>query len=112
MNKLTWITKELSNLEKNGLLIHFREINSPMGARIKVDGKWSLNFCSNNYLGLANDERLKKAAKKAIDKYGIGMAAVRTIAGTSKLHQELEKRLAKFKKAEDVITFQSGFNAN
>ena len=61
---------------------------------------------------MANHPRLKKAAKKAIDKYGIGPTAVRTIAGTTKLHLELEKALAEFKKAEDVITFQSGFNAN
>jgi glycine C-acetyltransferase len=83
-----------------------------MDAKIKVNGKWVLNFCSNNYLGLANNENLKDAAKKAIDKYGIGPTAVRTIAGTTKLHLELESKLAKFKKAEDVITFQSGFTAN
>lgn len=112
MTKTSWIKKELTNLSQKGLLINFRTIESAMGAEIKVDGKWVLNFCSNNYLGLANDKRLKNAAKKAIDKFGIGPTAVRTIAGTTKLHLELEKKLAKFKKAEDVITFQSGFNAN
>jgi len=83
-----------------------------MGAKIKVDGKWVLNFCSNNYLGFANHPKLLNAAKKALDKYGIGPTAVRTIAGTTILHKLLEEKLAKFKKAEDVITFQSGFNAN
>ena len=107
-----WIIDELENLKNQGLLINIRTIESPMGSKIKVNGEWVLNFCSNNYLGLANDSRLKKAAKEAIDKYGIGPTAVRTIAGTTELHLKLEKALAKFKKVEDVITFQSGFNAN
>ena len=71
-----------------------------------------LNFCSNNYLGLANHPKIVEAAKNATKKYGVGPAAVRSIAGTMDLHVELEKRLAKFKGAEDVITFQSGFTAN
>jgi len=71
-----------------------------------------LNFCSNNYLGLANDPRLVKAAQQAIDRYGVGPAAVRTIAGTMSLHLELERKLAEFKGAEAAISFQSGFNAN
>lgn len=107
-----WAHKNLKELADNNLLINFRTIGSEMDAKIKVDGKWVLNFCSNNYLGLADNPRLKKAAIKAIEKYGIGPTAVRTIAGTTNLHLELEKRLAEFKKAESVITFQSGFNAN
>ncbi len=71
-----------------------------------------LNFCSNNYLGLANHPKLKEAAQAAIVKYGVGPAAVRTIAGTMDLHIELEERVAKFKRAEAAITFQSGFAAN
>ncbi|MCL6581323.1 MAG: glycine C-acetyltransferase, partial [Firmicutes bacterium] len=71
-----------------------------------------LNMCSNNYLGLAADARLKEAAKRAIDEFGVGPGAVRTIAGTMSLHIELEHRLAAFKKAEATIVFQSGFNAN
>jgi len=112
MTEITWIRKELENLQKQGLLINIRTIDSPMGEKIKVDGKWVYNFCSNNYLGLANNPELKKASIKAIGRYGIGPTAVRTIAGTTKLHLELENKLAKFKKAESVITFQSGFNAN
>lgn len=112
MEKLDWIKNSLQNLKEQGLLINIKTIDSPMGAKIKVNGKWVLNFCSNNYLGFANHPKLKKAAKAAIDKYGIGPAAVRTIAGTTTLHLELEKRLAKFKKSEAVISFQSGFAAN
>ena len=83
-----------------------------MGAWGKIDGQHLLNFCANNYLGLANDPRLRKAAKKAIDEFGIGPGAVRTIAGTMTPHIELEQRLAAFKRAEACITFQSGFTAN
>src|SRR3990172_10369136 len=111
-DQLAWINEELDNLKKQGLFINIRTIESPMGTKIKVDGRWVSNFCSNNYLGLANDSRLKRAVKIAIDKFGIGPTAVRTIAGTTSLHKNLERSLANFKKAEDVITFQSGFNAN
>ncbi len=110
--KLQWIEDELRNLRDSGLYVHIRTIESPQDAWVVVDGKRVLNFCSNNYLGLANHPRLREAAKQAIDQYGIGPAAVRTIAGTMSLHRELERRLAEFKGAEDAITFQSGFNAN
>jgi glycine C-acetyltransferase len=79
---------------------------------LSVDGKRVLNFCSNNYLGLANHPRLVAAAQQAIQEFGVGPAAVRTIAGTMGLHLELEQRLAVFKGVPDAITFQSGFNAN
>ncbi|OGM13046.1 glycine C-acetyltransferase [Candidatus Woesebacteria bacterium RIFCSPLOWO2_01_FULL_39_23] len=102
----------MQNLREKSLLINFREIESPMGANLVIDGKSVLNFCSNNYLGLANHPKIKLAAKNAIDKFGVGPGAVRTIAGTNSLHNDLEKALAKFKKAEDVIIFQSGFMAN
>ena len=69
-------------------------------------------FCSNNYLGLAADRRLRMAAKEAIDRYGVGPGAVRSIAGTMELHKELERELAKFKKVPAVLSFQSGFAAN
>ena len=110
--KTDWIENEIKSLKDKGLLISIRKIQSPMGKNLTVDGKKVLNFCSNNYLGLANDPRIKKAAKEAIDKFGVGPAAVRTIAGTTSLHIRLEKALSEFKKAEDVITFQSGFVAN
>jgi len=110
--KLQWIEDELQKLRESGLYTHIRTLESPQGAWLVVDGKKALNFCSNNYLGLANHPRLVQAAKEAIEKYGVGPGAVRTIAGTMSLHVELEKRLAAFKGVEDAITFQSGFNAN
>jgi glycine C-acetyltransferase len=112
MSKLDWLTQEIDSLKDQGLYNRIRTISSAQGARLIVDGKDVLNFCSNNYLGLANHPKLVEAAKNATKKYGIGPAAVRTIAGTTDLHLDLEKRLAKFKGAEDVITFQSGFAAN
>ncbi len=81
-------------------------------AWLTIDGQRVLNFCSNNYLGLANHPRLRDAAKPAIDQYGVGPGAVRTIAGTPSLHVELERRLAAFKGVAAALTFQSGFNAN
>ncbi|HDD56286.1 MAG TPA: glycine C-acetyltransferase [Chloroflexi bacterium] len=109
---LDWITTELNNLKEAGLYNQIRTLESPQGAWLVVDGKRTLNFCSNNYLGLANHPRVVQAAKDAADKYGVGPGAVRTIAGTLGLHLELEKRLAAFKKVETAITFQSGFSAN
>jgi glycine C-acetyltransferase len=102
----------MAKLREAGLLTNIRTIDSPMDAWVTIDGRRVLNFCANNYLGLANDPRLREAAKTAIDHYGVGPGAVRTIAGTTSLHLELEKRLAEFKKAEACITFQSGFMAN
>ncbi len=110
--KLGWIEDELKTLDKQGLLTTIRSLGSAQGARITVDGQNVLNFCSNNYLGLANDPRLQEAAKKAIDQWGVGPGAVRTIAGTMDLHLELERRLAAFKGVEAAISFQSGFSAN
>jgi glycine C-acetyltransferase len=112
MSKTDWIAQEIEGLKAQGLYNRIRTIGSPQGAWLVVDGKKVLNFCSNNYLGLANHPRLVAAAKKAADEMGVGPAAVRTIAGTTSLHLELEKRLAAFKGVEAAITFQSGFTAN
>jgi glycine C-acetyltransferase len=111
-NGVTWIEEELARLKEAGLYTNIRTIDSPMDAWVTIDGRKLLNFCANNYLGLANHPRLREAAKQAIDRYGVGPGAVRTIAGTMSLHVELERRLAEFKKAEACITFQSGFTAN
>ena len=110
--KLNWLTQEIEGLKEQGLYNRIRTISSAQGARLIVDGKDVLNFCSNNYLGLANHPKIVEAAKEATRKYGGGPAAVRSIAGTTDLHVQLEERLAKFKGAQDVITFQSGFTAN
>ena len=112
MSKLDWLTQEIDGLKEQGLYNRIRTIGSAQGAWLTVDGKNVLNFCSNNYLGLANHPKIVEAAKEATKKYGVGPAAVRSIAGTMDLHVQLEERLAKFKGAEDVITFQSGFTAN
>jgi len=112
MSKTDWIAQEIEGLKSQGLYNRIRTISSPQGAWLVVDGKKVLNFCSNNYLGLANHPRIVAAAKKAADEMGVGPAAVRTIAGTTTLHLELEKRLAAFKGVEAAITFQSGFAAN
>jgi glycine C-acetyltransferase len=112
MSKLDWLNQEIDGLKEQGLYNRIRTIGSAQGAWLTVDGKNVLNFCSNNYLGLANHPKIVKAAQEATKKYGVGPAAVRSIAGTMDLHVQLEQRLAKFKGAEDVITFQSGFTAN
>jgi glycine C-acetyltransferase len=112
MSKTDWVSQEIDNLKSAGFYNRIRTIDSPQGAWLVVDGKKVLNFCSNNYLGLANHPKLAAAAKKAIDEMGVGPAAVRTIAGTTSLHLELERRLAAFKGVETAITFQSGFTAN
>ena len=111
-DKLHWLAEELHNLKEAGLYNRIRTLDSPQGAWLRVDGRQVLNFCSNNYLGLANHPRLAQSAKQAVDQYGVGPAAVRTIAGTMYLHVQLEERMATFKGVEAAITFQSGFNAN
>ncbi len=111
-DRLAWIQDELGALKAQGLFTSIRTLSSPQGAWLDVDGRRVLNFCSNNYLGLANHPRLKAGARQAIETHGVGPAAVRTIAGTMDLHLELEGRLAAFKGVEAAISFQSGFNAN
>ena len=110
--KIEWIQDELASLKEGGLYNRIRTLSSPQGAWLMVDGKRVLNFCSNNYLGLANHPQLVSAAITAVNKYGVGPAAVRSIAGTMDLHLRLEERLASFKGVPAAITFQSGFNAN
>ena len=112
MARLDWIQKELKNLKEAGLYNNIRTLGSPQGAWLEVDGRKVLNFCSNNYLGLANDPRMVAAAQNALQRYGVGPGAVRSIAGTMDIHTELEQRVAAFKQAEAAITFQSGFCAN
>lgn len=111
-NKLAYLEEQLADLKAKGLLTTIRSLQGPQGAWLTIEGRRVLNFCSNNYLGLAGDPRLVQAAKDAMDVYGLGPAAVRSIAGTMDLHTRLEERLAEFKGVESAITFQSGFNAN
>jgi glycine C-acetyltransferase len=111
-DKLQWIYDEIQKLKDDGLFNRIRTLSSPQGAWLVVDGKRVLNFCSNNYLGLANHPAIVAAVQAAVSRYGVGPAAVRSIAGTMDLHLELERRLAAFKGVEAAITFQSGFTAN
>ena len=111
-SKVAWLDEEINALHDQGLFNTIRTIGSAQGAWLVVDGKKVLNFCSNNYLGLADHPKLKEAAKRAVEEYGVGPAAVRSIAGTLSIHKELEERLARFKGAEATISFQSGFAAN
>jgi len=112
MTDWDFLTAELTALEQEGLLSHPRTVESAQGAWMTVDGKRVLNLCANNYLGLANHPRLREAAHAAIERFGVGPAAVRSIAGNLSLHQELEQRLAAFKGVAATLTLQSGFNAN
>jgi glycine C-acetyltransferase len=111
-DKLAFIRADMDSLRESNLLITIRAMGSPADAWMVVDGKRVLNFCTNNYLGLANHPTMKEAARAAIDRWGVGPAAVRSIAGTQKLHLELERRLAAFKGVEDALYVQSGFCAN
>lgn len=111
-DKLNFIREQIAELKDEGLYTTIRSLGSAQGAWLEIEGRRVLNFCSNNYLGLANHPRLVERAKQAMDKFGVGPAAVRTIAGTMDLHLELEERLATFKGVEAAILFQSGFNAN
>jgi glycine C-acetyltransferase len=112
MTNWDFLTAELATLEHEGLSVQTRTMESAQGAWVTVDGKRVLNLCANNYLGLANHPRLREAAHAAIERFGVGPAAVRSIAGSLSLHQELEQQLAAFKGVEATLTLQSGFNAN
>ncbi|MFS0777375.1 glycine C-acetyltransferase [Neobacillus sp. 3P2-tot-E-2] len=107
-----FLNENLEDLKGKGLYNVIDSLESPNGPMITINGKQLVNLSSNNYLGLATDERLKQAAKEAIETYGVGAGAVRTINGTLKLHVELEEKLAEFKHTEAAIAYQSGFNCN
>src|SRR5262249_15339200 len=112
MTNWDFLTEELAALEQEGFLSHTRTVGSAQDAWITVDGKRVLNLCANNYLGLANHPRLREAAHAAIERFGVGPAAVRSIVGTLSLHHELEQKLSTFKGVEATLTLQSGFHAN
>ncbi len=107
------IQDELESIRSEGLYKDERIITTPQGAAIQVSsGREVINFCANNYLGLADDERVIAAAKKALDDYGFGMASVRFICGTQDLHKSLEAAVAKFFGTDDAILYSSCFDAN
>src|SRR5581483_314998 len=107
------LSEELDSIRDSGLFKHERIIVSPQSAEITLqDGRKVLNFCANNYLGLADHPRLIDAAKKALDTHGYGMASVRFICGTQDLHKELERKIAKFFGTDDAILYAACFDAN
>ncbi len=113
-NFKTHLTKELNSIKEAGLYKNERVIVSPQSSDIKVAGTEGdvLNFCANNYLGLADNSRLVEAAKKAMDTRGYGMSSVRFICGTQDLHKELEKAISDYFKTEDTILYAACFDAN
>jgi glycine C-acetyltransferase len=111
-NPLAFLDAEIDELRAKGLLRRLRVVQSEQRSRCIIDGHEVITLSSNNYLGLNTHPKLRDAAIEAVRRFGAGSGAVRTIAGTMSLHEELERRLAEFKNVEAVLTFQSGFTAN
>src|SRR5580700_7775653 len=110
--QLAHLTAQLDDLRQRGTFFKLRILDDQQAPVCTYDGKHVINLASNNYLGLCNDPRLREAAIAATKEYGVGSGAVRTIAGTMKIHMELEERIAAFKGVEACVVFQSGFAAN
>jgi glycine C-acetyltransferase len=109
---LSHLSSELDALKSGGLYKSERVITSTQSGAIEVAGRSVLNFCANNYLGLADNDELREAAKQALDRYGYGMASVRFICGTQEEHKALEARISAFLGMEDTILYSSCFDAN
>jgi glycine C-acetyltransferase len=110
---ISHLTSEIAGLKSAGLYKSERVITSTQSAEIAVAGGGKvLNFCANNYLGLADNEELREAAKTAVDRYGYGMASVRFICGTQEEHKQLEAKISAFLGLEDTILYGSCFDAN
>ena len=107
-----FLKDNIEELKKAGVYRKLPINEGPCETEIILDGKRVINLSSNNYLGFANHPRLKDAAKKAIDQYGVGAGAVRTIVGNMRIHEQLDQVIAAFKKEEAAVVFQSGFNVN
>ncbi|WP_239256812.1 glycine C-acetyltransferase [Listeria ilorinensis] len=107
-----FLSPQLATLREQGLYNEIDALEGPNGASIQIHGRELINLSSNNYLGFANDARLKEKAIEATKTFGVGAGAVRTINGTMSIHDELEKKIAAFKHTEAAIAFQSGFNCN
>ncbi|MDA8054272.1 MAG: aminotransferase class I/II-fold pyridoxal phosphate-dependent enzyme, partial [Thermoplasmatales archaeon] len=112
MGKMDWVLEEINALKESGRYVPIRTLQTSQGAWVKIDGRKLLNLCSNNYLGLANNAEVKKAMHDAIDAYGVGAGAVRSIAGTMELHIKLEEKIAQFKHMESSLVYQGGLLAN
>src|SRR3954469_2356234 len=103
---------QLDDIRARGLYKRERQIQGPQGPAIKVAGREVINFCANNYLGLANHPDIVAAAQEGLAEYGYGMASVRFICGTQDQHRRLEKAIAGFLRKEDAILYSSCFDAN
>jgi glycine C-acetyltransferase len=112
LHRFDFVDVELDSLRQQGLYRKLRILMAEQGPSTTIDGKKVINLSSNNYLGLTTHPKLRDAAKKAIDDWGVGTGAVRTIIGTMTIHEELERKLATFKHTEAALVFQSGFTAN
>src|SRR5438270_12179891 len=113
MDKLqAYLKNELDGLRSQGIFNRPRVLETEQRSTVTIDGHEVITLSSNNYLGLTVHPRLREAAIKAIEKYGVGSGSVRTIAGTMTLHNELEEKLARFKHTEASLTFQSGYATN
>jgi glycine C-acetyltransferase len=108
----SWLGEQIQTLKDQNLYKAPKILESPAGGRVRMNGKEVVNLSSNNYLGLANHPKVRAAAEKAIEEWGVGAGAVRWIGGTMAIHEELENRLAKFKHTEAVLVFTGGFTAN
>jgi len=111
-NPLSYLTDQLNELKSKGTHFKLRVLEDEQAPECTFDGKHVINLASNNYLGLTTHPKLREAALEATRKYGVGSGAVRTIAGTMKIHMELEEKIARFKNVEACVVFQSGFAAN
>src|SRR5438105_3463884 len=109
---LSYLTDQLNELKAKGTHFNLRVLEDEQAPVCTFDGKKVINLASNNYLGLTTHRKLREAALEATRKYGVGSGAVRTIAGTMKIHMELEEKIARFKNVEACVVFQSGFAAN
>lgn len=107
-----WLEAQLDQLRRDSLFKTPRILETPAGARVRMDGQEVINLASNNYLGLANHPKVRHAAIDAVERWGVGAGAVRWIGGTMQVHEELEERLAKFKNVESVLVFTGGYTAN
>jgi glycine C-acetyltransferase len=110
--QLSYLTEQLSQLKQKGTYFRLRVLEDEQAPECTFDGKKVINLASNNYLGLTTHPKLRAASLEATRKYGVGSGAVRTIAGTMKIHMELEEKIARFKNVEASVVFQSGFTAN
>src|ERR1700681_186352 len=111
-NPLSFLTDQLDELKAKGTHFKLRVLDDEQAPVCTFDGKQVINLASNNYLGFTTHPKLREAALEATRKYGVGSGAVRTIAGTMKIHMELEEKIARFKNVEACVVFQSGFAAN